>query len=462
MADYDDETYNICMNKIKSSIAKDNSLTNIRSLYEALGIAMAYNEVNMGREVYEAMNELPDEKDGTGDRLPDAENKKIKEMKAMYLMYKGCPFSSFVLQAYTGMQNTVTTFCENNGPGRVAQYEGHPMSELGDLLMQEVNLNKETTFKQLFDKQGIPDINRASFLANKNAKEEESVFEAYKRFYEEQNKGKEPHRQTSITDKFIKERIKSNYYLFVENVWMECGKNKVLNGLSVKEREYQALGNRLEAYNPPKELRDWINDIGKDKAYEISGRNVVKGISNIYKPLYSGKSLDIMKNGMITGAFNDTLPEDTTYLRMIIKELVNTGKGSGTFHKNNSTLYEKMLTSIKNYEDAVEKRNGGAALEYQKEMIKNCKDYIKGKEAVRDSTFGKIRFNMAMTILSRQLSEAEFTTITNRVNRKRGLHIDDLADMDKEIYVSKAKYEEYITDNLNAYAREEDKKSGRA
>ena len=459
MTDYDEETYDICMNKIKSNIAKDNTLTNIRSLYEALGIAMAYNEVNMGKEVYEAMNELPDEKDETGDRLPDDRNKKIKEMKAMYLMYMGCPFSSFVLQTYTGMQNTITTFCENNGPTRVAQYEGHPISELGDLLMQEVDLNKETTFKQLFDKQGIPDANRASFLANKNAKEEESVFEAYKRFYEESNKGKEPHKQTVITDQFIKERIKSDYYMFVENVWMESGKKKVLNGLSVKEREYQSLGNRLEAYNLPKELREWINDTGKDKAYEISGRNIVKGISNIYKPLYSGKPLDIMKNGMITGAFNDTLPEDTTYIRMIIKELVNTGKGSGTFHKNNSKLYEKMLASIKNYEDAVEKRNGGAALEYQKEMIRNCKDYIKDKETVRDSTFGKIRFNMTMTLLSRQLPEADFKTITDRVNRKRGLHIDNPDDMEKETYVSKEKYEEYIADNLNAYAREEDKKA---
>ena len=99
------------------------------------------------------------------------------------------------------------------------------------------------------------------------------------------------------------------------------------------------------------------------------------------------------------------------------------GQNKTWWHRNNSEEFSRMMTTLKNYADALNGQDASAEyLDSAKQtLIQTGLKYIAGKEKVRSSQFGRERFDATMTLLASVMDRAEFQMIVDRINQKRGL-----------------------------------------
>ncbi|MBP3204205.1 MAG: hypothetical protein J6M66_02135 [Lachnospiraceae bacterium] len=121
------------------------------------------------------------------------------------------------------------------------------------------------------------------------------------------------------------------------------------------------------------------------------------------------------------------LADDAAGLPRIMKQglarLSAGGENKTWWHRKNSEAFSQMMTTLGNYEDAL--RSGNASEDYlntaKQTLIETGLRYVKGKEKVRSSEFGKARFEAAMTLLASVMDREEFQSLIERINIKRGL-----------------------------------------
>ncbi|MCR4717236.1 MAG: hypothetical protein K5656_08650 [Lachnospiraceae bacterium] len=193
-------------------------------------------------------------------------------------------------------------------------------------------------------------------------------------------------------------------------------------GIIVKDADiqkaYRALCHRYSTKSFWGKWTEKVDDYVKRKKYNAFSKDV---IAMGGKHLLAGKSYNSIYNLGVSEVYNDRLEKNIDYLAVILEKLEQTQKGESKFgwHKNNSTLYETMLKLIREYKMLTESKSGGRASVIRKEMKEACLNYIAGKESVRDTEFGRKRFDLVMELLSKQLDPNQYQEILNRINRKR-------------------------------------------
>ena len=127
--------------------------------------------------------------------------------------------------------------------------------------------------------------------------------------------------------------------------------------------------------------------------------------------------------------------------------LSSTGKGDAWWHKNNSEKFEDVIKYVSAYETVASKKGVSAKTldEAGAGIVKVGLAYVEGKEKVRDSKFGRERFDAVMTALAVYMDRAEFKALLNKINKKRGL----TGKPEDPNYVSVEKY----LQKANAYSR---------
>ena len=140
------------------------------------------------------------------------------------------------------------------------------------------------------------------------------------------------------------------------------------------------------------------------------------------------------------------LADDAVRLPRIMKQglarLSVGGENKTWWHRNNSEAFTQMMTTLGNYEEALQK--GNASKDYldtaKQTLIETGLKYVKGKEKVQTSEFGKARFEATMILLSSVMDREEFQTLIERINQKRGLtgKVNDPDHVTAEQYLRKA------------------------
>ena len=119
--------------------------------------------------------------------------------------------------------------------------------------------------------------------------------------------------------------------------------------------------------------------------------------------------------------------------------LEGTGSGESTllnWHFFNSGKYGDVLRLLNEYRLSLE--SGQATAVSRDLLIRGCLNYLEGKETVRNSQHGKIRFETIMTLMSEVMPTEEFERLTARVNQKRGAKPGDPSYVSPEKYRSAA------------------------
>ncbi len=131
--------------------------------------------------------------------------------------------------------------------------------------------------------------------------------------------------------------------------------------------------------------------------------------------------------------------ELTDLAKQAYQILEKTGSGQSSllnWHFTNSGKYEDVMRTLRSYQRSLE--DGQPTSVARDQLIQHCLVYLDGKETVRDSQHGKIRFETIMTLLSEVMPADDFKRLTDRVNRKRGAKPGDVTYVSPEKYRSAA------------------------
>ncbi|SEF93554.1 hypothetical protein SAMN04487934_10587 [Eubacterium ruminantium] len=431
------------------------TLKDVKEVFRAWGLLCAKNRLEMGREQKAVYDSLPDEYDSNGERLPEAEQIRIKNIKADYLAYGAKGFySSLELVA----QDTTVAIDDFFNEEAAIKKNGH---RLKDMIWNDLNFNPaKTTFKDVMDHIGFEGSERAEYMQGFNAEENDNFFEKYKIFLKEHEASVIVGvKVEDVADSDIINYFRRAYYDTVISRWNAEPVEDFEAGLSESERKLYSIGAKMRTDGSvPPEFDKWEAETGIAQNDKMFYKNVISNLKKASDIIQSEKALNSEKEIGISESFKRFMDKDTEYIEMIIDRLEATKTGHGTFHGSNSEKYEKMLASVKAYKDAVDNNRGGDAKSLKEEMIDRCLKYISGKEKVREADFGNERFKNVMALLSKELEPEKFDELLATVNRKRGFRADRPEDTANENYVTREKYENYLSTEGAAFKKEAEKK----
>ena len=259
--------------------------------------------------------------------------------------------------------------------------------------------------------------------------------------------------------------IRGEFSTSMYTVFVKQGQDQYIAQLSSKDKELVKKGQDLFGYNggipeATDNVKNWLNNGGKEELDEMCLETIGDNFVTFNTNTQTAKNLDITLEDNATEYFNPEVG-DITYIRGAIKMLSSTKTGWGT-HFSNSSEYEKMLKSIKDYERAISTGRAGKALLLKENMVKACKNYISGKYSERSSEFGQERFDVAMAVLSKNMEPNEYARLLHSINRKRGAKnetyqgyvnadyyknkVKELEDLERPLTVTEYKEEDKVED----------------
>ena len=429
---------------IDKSEAGTYTIKDAREIYRTWAILGCKNRLEMGREQKKIYDSLPDEYDEKGQRLPEAEQIRIKTAKADYLAYGQRGFYSNMEFISQETENQIDEYLNYND---TINKNGHNLQEM---IWKDLHFNKNTTtFKDVLDHMEFRGEKRKKYLENIGAQSEDELFyDKYRAFLIKNEASiKLGVKVEDVAESDVILYFKHAYYDAVRSSWIANAIEDFVGNLSLSERKLYETGNKMKMENGiADEFKKWEAEEGIDKSDKLYYKTIIDNLKKTSEIIQSGKTFNFTTQPGIAETFNDQIDRDDEHIRMVIDRLEATKQGHGAFHKTNSDKYEKMLSSMKAYIDAVDRNCGGEAAQLKEKMIKNCLSYISGKEKVRDAGFGNERFKNVMALLSKELEPEKFDALLRTVNRKRGFRADRPADANNEDYVTREKYEEYLND----------------
>ena len=417
-----------CGKAITNNLFKDlmsyegRPIENIKDAYRWFGIIQAKIKCELGIEYEKMLASLPDERDEMGDLLEGKDNIRIKEKKAAFLAYTGWSKASGLDVQIKDLVSDFKDYIRENG--------GYD-----DFIDDCSTVDRLTTFGDFVNKLGIDNGTIDDLYTLYNADSGTSVYTAVKNKLIEERKALGDN-NPEIPEKEIEERIREIADTNFRASFERQGREAFLENCTLREKKLFEEGDSLLNRNEKlSEINGWIEDkeTGHKLLSVVSKTNLSNCLIEDKKRLTGGKEIGFYKLNGISELYNNHIEANRDYVDTAIYFMEKTGKGESRFgwHKNNSKTYEKMLRAIKDYKLMCDGRSGGKAMSARKEMIKCCLSYINGKEKVRDTWFGKERFDMAMLVLSKNMEKKEFDALLERINTKR-----DAKDGDEK-YISR-------------------------
>ena len=176
-----------------------------------------------------------------------------------------------------------------------------------------------------------------------------------------------------------------------------------------------------------KEFKEWRDTVGNRMLEESHVDDMVNAMKSVTGIIYTKKAINLRNDEAISWFYDGKVTvSDTTFLKGVITELEATKTGkhyfrSKTERSNNSTEYDNMLRALKTYYNKLTTDDKDGLLEAKNALRDYCKDYIKDKYSVRSRTFGKVRFDAAMTLLYDLMPKSEFSRLLLDINNTRGV-----------------------------------------
>ena len=411
-----DKADTACENTITNNLFKDlmsyegSAIDNIKDAYRWFGIIQAKIKCELGVEYEKMLASLPDERDKNDDFLNGKDNIRIKEKKAAYLAYTGWSKASGLDIQIKDLVSEFKYYIRENG--------GYD-----DFIKDCSAVDGLTTFGDFVKKLDIDNDTIDDIYKEYNADSGTSLYTAVKNRLFNEKKALGEH-NPEVRDEEIEDRVEEMADKFFRSSFERQGREAFLNNCTLREKKLFEEGDSLRKRNEElKEIRKWMEDkeTGHKLLSVVSKTNLSNCLIEDKKRLSGGKEIGFYKLNGISELYNNHIEINRDYVGMAIHYMEKTGRGESRFgwHKNNSETYEKMLRAIKDYKLMCDGRSGGKALSARKEMIKCCLSYINGKEKVRDTWFGKERFDMAMLVLSKNMKKDDFNALLNRINTKR-------------------------------------------
>ncbi len=235
--------------------------------------------------------------------------------------------------------------------------------------------------------------------------------------------------------------ITTNIVPMLANARIEQWKNedraRFRNGLQPSERKRLESGRKIRLYGTvdhelSAEEKAIKKDLKKDKALNeklktkvnaLKKENETAFFDQVHQVCTGGKPLNLRASYGVSEYYYDPQKRERYDRRSWVAQgALQTMRSTETrfaFHRSNSTAFENMVRSIDEYQQALSAGEGGKARDLRQTVIKNCLNYVKGKESLRNEINGQTRFDAAMTVLSSEMKTEEFQTLLNRVNKSR-------------------------------------------
>ena len=410
--DADDELEQVIRYKAYADVVGNDGVKGIRRLYNYMGILRCKLMADYAKEWEKNYNLIEE---------PD-EAKRSK--KASYITQNSLSQTSTMLQSLSNIMLSVESWETKSGFKWQEEY------------LKTVQFDNGSTVEEYLQKR-YPDSpeKRRGWLEANQAKPEDNLFETYKRL-----------NHFLETDDDVKKNLRLEFRDSASIWWLSEGDQIYKKYASTAEKKYLEKGQKMTGlydsdlineHDP--DIREWLNEGGKEFCRNISEQNV-RDAAELLKTVGKGKKTTGFKNLEFVSDALISEFTDTDYVKAALKALEKTGTGKSRagWHKSNSTKYENLLGSLKRFSDALEAGRGGEAMDYQKALVKDCLAYIDGKYKLRDTDFGKERFDIVMTILMKNMSGTEFSTLLHNINKKRDAKtVADEGHIDAQYYNDK-------------------------
>ena len=252
-------------------------------------------------------------------------------------------------------------------------------------------------------------------------------------------------------------------------------KTSTLSGcLSEEDRKYYRLGVAARDGSHPtstREMAKWVEEEGIKMGEELRKKNIAGVLDRIDKELSTGTPYRIADDKNLAEAIETSKRDvDDTFLRGVISDLESTKTGEKHWyqlgwHSDNSPKYKKMLDTLKLYEYYVSAGEMAKSITLREKLISATLAYIGDKvSSVRDTEFGKKRFDDSLMLLSEIMPSRRFKKVISAINKRRDTRPGKEDYIDIEYYSPKNSFrEDNLHNKLHLIGREiEDKKQEEA
>jgi len=201
-----------------------------------------------------------------------------------------------------------------------------------------------------------------------------------------------------------------------------------------------------------KEFKEWVEKVASKQVEATYCADQIDSFKKSNEIVSNKKAINLRNDDFVADYFDSVTPvSNTTFLRGAITALENTKTGkkwtnSSKDRSSNSKEYETMLTSLKEYYEKMVTKDKFDLVGAKDDLKKACLAYIKGKESLRSSEFGKERFDVVMSVLFDIMPRKEFAKILRQVNGGRGrdekVNFDTYSVKSAELYSAEENREE--------------------
>ena len=380
-----------------------------------------------------AAHDLAKTRDEIHKELPGDLDEQTKDGLADYLVTTVTVLPSRIYQAALNMLNELSErpFTQD---GQELDYSEYRNKLLKANFKAEFNKpgGRNMTVREFWALAKMSEDDQAIFLEKTKCSADDKVFDVYYRTIKaaEEKKGtvftSDEEARNKLQNKVI-ELISLRYATKVVDHWQSSGAERYEKGLQGAETKLYQKGKKLQDLQG-KKLRSFREEMNKNipnlKTFDdqFSRKYFLKDVKQIDAYLLSEKSLKMREQPGISEIFS-TGNANYTERIFVTKGALQALEGAGTVwkhHSKNSVAFDKMLTAIKDYHQALAANEGGKAIGCRSKMCKAIKNYIEDKYAKRRSPEGQVRFNTVLTLLYEEMTPEEFGSLLEDVNAKRG------------------------------------------
>ena len=400
-----------------------------------------------------AAHDLAKERDAIRKELPDNLDEPAKDELADYLAIEANILPTRILQATEQLKTAAgdMSFTRN---GQSVEYSAYRIEllEADFKAKMEKPEYRNMTVREFCTLTGMAEDVQATISNELKVKcsPEDKIFDVYRRKARAaaEKKGK-PFANEEEERSSAMKMLTASYCVMTEKGWTNSGAAKYEKGLQGAEKKTYLKGAKLQNLLGD-ERRAFEVKVGENipnlKALEdkFTRDHIFKDTKQIDSYVLSEKPLMMREQPGLSESYNVGNEKNTE--RMFVTKgallaLEDTGT-SWKHHSRNSDEFDKMVTAIRNYHQALAAGEGGKALTRKSEMLAATKNYIKDKYAKRRSPEGQQRFNTALTLLHEEMKPEEFRVLLQRVNGKRDEKDQisaDALEFKKETFIVNAK-----------------------